>query len=79
MSKSIAIRNTTPPGKTPIYLSPMWKPRSLSSHEHTGEKTLPVNDFLPRRQAPAHHLDAANGYLNVALLDIATKKIDWLP
>jgi dipeptidyl aminopeptidase/acylaminoacyl peptidase len=45
---------------------------------HGGEQLYSVNDFSPDGKKLLITSNAANGYDNVALLDIASKKISWL-
>jgi dipeptidyl aminopeptidase/acylaminoacyl peptidase len=46
--------------------------------EHTGESLYAVNDFSPDGRQLLITSNAGNGYENVGLLNIATKKTDWL-
>jgi dipeptidyl aminopeptidase/acylaminoacyl peptidase len=46
--------------------------------EHTGESLYVANDFSPDGKQLLITGNAANGYHNVGLLDIGTKKIRWL-
>ena len=45
---------------------------------HDGEKLYAANDFSADNKTLLITSNAANEYQNVALLDISTKKIDWL-
>ena len=45
---------------------------------HEGEKTFEASDISPDGKTIQITSNAANGYDNVGLLDIATKKIHWL-
>jgi dipeptidyl aminopeptidase/acylaminoacyl peptidase len=45
---------------------------------HEGEKLYEANDFSPDGKSLLITSNAANGYENVGLLDIASKKISWL-
>ena len=45
---------------------------------HEGEQLLRANDFSPDGKSLLITSNAANGYENVALLEIASKKITWL-
>ncbi|HET7205112.1 MAG TPA: S9 family peptidase [Terriglobales bacterium] len=45
---------------------------------HTGESLSNVNDFSPDGKHLLITSNAGNGYDNVGLLDISTRKIDWL-
>jgi dipeptidyl aminopeptidase/acylaminoacyl peptidase len=46
--------------------------------EHNGEQLWEVNDWSADGKALLVTSNAANGYENVALLDIATKKVEWI-
>jgi len=45
---------------------------------HEGEQTYHANDILPDGKHVLLTSNAANGYQNVGLLEVATKKIAWL-
>jgi dipeptidyl aminopeptidase/acylaminoacyl peptidase len=45
---------------------------------HEGEKTFSANDVSPDGKQVLITANAANGYDNVGLLEVATKKIHWL-
>ena len=45
---------------------------------HTGDQTYSAAEFSPDGKKMLITSDAANGYENVGLLDIATHKVDWL-
>lgn len=45
---------------------------------HTGEQLYSANDWSPDGKKLLITSNAGNGYENVGLLDIASKKIDWL-
>lgn len=45
---------------------------------HDGERTYSANDVSPDGKKVLITSNAGNGYDNVGLLDIATKKIDWV-
>ena len=77
--KSIAYSQHHAAGKdSNIFVADVESGRSVKVTEHTGEQHHTVNDFSPDGKRLLITSDAANGYSNVALLDIATKKIDWL-
>ncbi|HEU4416284.1 MAG TPA: S9 family peptidase [Candidatus Angelobacter sp.] len=46
--------------------------------QHQGEKNFFASDISPDGKTLLITSNAGNGYDNVALLDVATKKIDWL-
>jgi dipeptidyl aminopeptidase/acylaminoacyl peptidase len=46
--------------------------------EHSGDKLFSAEHFSPDAKQILVTSDAANGYENVGLLDLATKKIKWL-
>jgi dipeptidyl aminopeptidase/acylaminoacyl peptidase len=52
------------------------KSTNLTAHE--GAKVYRASSFSPDERQLLITSDAANGFLNIALLDIATKKVDWL-
>jgi len=45
---------------------------------HTGDQTYSAAEFSPDGKKMLITSDAANGYENAGLLDIATRKVDWL-
>jgi len=78
-SKLIAYSQHHAAGKdSNIFVADVETAKSVKITEHTGEKHYRVNDFSLDGKRLLITSDAANGYSNVALLDIATKKIDWL-
>lgn len=52
--------------------------RSTLLTEHEGEQLYAVDDFSPDGKKLLITSNAANGYENVGLLDIASRKITWL-
>ena len=56
--------------------SPAAQSTNLTQHE--GEHTYEADDISPDGKTILITSDAQNGYDNVGLLDIASKKIDWL-
>jgi dipeptidyl aminopeptidase/acylaminoacyl peptidase len=52
------------------------KPTSLTPHR--GEKNFSASDISPNGKTVLITSNAENGYDNVGLLDVATKKISWL-
>ena len=78
-SKSIAYSQHHAAGKdSNIFVADVETAKSVKVTEHSGEKHYRVNDFSPDGKRLLLTSDAANGYSNVALLDIAAKKFDWL-
>ncbi len=77
--KQIAYTQSHAAGKdSNIFVADVETAKSVKVTEHAGEQHYRVNDFSPDGKRLLITSDAANGYSNVALLDIATKKIDWL-
>ena len=46
--------------------------------QHEGERNFSASDISPDGKTLLITSNAANGYENAALLDVATKKITWL-
>ena len=61
-----------------IFLVDVASARSTLLTPHDGEKIFVANDVSPDGQHVLITSNAANGYDNAGLLDIATKKIHWL-
>jgi len=61
-----------------IFLVDVANARSTLLTPHDGEKIFVANDVSPDGQHVLITSNAANGYDNAGLLDIATKKIHWL-
>ena len=77
--KSIAYSQHHAAGKdSNIFVADVETGKSVKATDHAGEQHYAVNAFSPDGKRLLITSDAANGYSNVALLDIATKKIDWL-
>jgi dipeptidyl aminopeptidase/acylaminoacyl peptidase len=77
--KQIAYTQSHAAGKdSNVFVADVETAKSIKVTEHAGEQHYRVNDFSPDGKHLLITSDAANGYSNVALLDIATKKIEWL-
>jgi dipeptidyl aminopeptidase/acylaminoacyl peptidase len=61
-----------------IFLVDVANARSTLLTPHDGEKIFVANDVSPDGQHVLITSNAANGYDNAGLLDIATKKVHWL-
>jgi dipeptidyl aminopeptidase/acylaminoacyl peptidase len=61
-----------------IFVAEVESGKTTLLTPHEGEKLYHVNDFSPDAKKLLITSSAANGYDNVALLDIASKKISWL-
>ena len=61
-----------------IFVAEQATGKSTLLTPHQGEQLFTANDFLPDDKRLLITSNAGNGYDNVGLLDIATKKIDWL-
>jgi dipeptidyl aminopeptidase/acylaminoacyl peptidase len=61
-----------------IFLADVATGQSSLLTPHDGEQIYRANDFSPDGKHLLLTSNAANGYDNVGLLDIATKKISWL-
>jgi dipeptidyl aminopeptidase/acylaminoacyl peptidase len=61
-----------------IFVAEVESAKSTLLTPHEGERLYHVNDFSPDGKKLLITSNAANGYDNVALLDIASKKISWL-
>ncbi|MBS1849732.1 MAG: S9 family peptidase [Acidobacteria bacterium] len=61
-----------------IFLVDFESGQSTLLTPHDGEQIYQVNDFSPDGKKLLITSDAHNGYPNVGLLDIASKKIHWL-
>jgi dipeptidyl aminopeptidase/acylaminoacyl peptidase len=61
-----------------IFVAELATGRSSLLTPHDGEQTYRANDFSPDGKKLLVTSNAANGYDNVGLLDVATKKISWL-
>src|SRR6266536_1206882 len=61
-----------------VFLVDVASAQSTLLTPHTGEQTFEANDVSPDAKQVLITSNAANGYDNVGLLEIATKKIQWL-
>ncbi len=61
-----------------IFVAEVASGKSTLLTPHQGEQLYSANDFSPDGKQLLITANAANGYDNVALLDIASKKISWL-
>jgi dipeptidyl aminopeptidase/acylaminoacyl peptidase len=61
-----------------IFLAEVATGKSTLLTEHTGENLYSANDISPDGKQLLVTGNAGNGYDNVGLLDVATKKIAWL-
>ena len=77
--KSIAYTQQHAAGKdSNIFISELATGKSINLTPHTGEHNFSAHDWSPDGTKLLITSDAENGYENVGLLDIATKKIEWL-
>jgi dipeptidyl aminopeptidase/acylaminoacyl peptidase len=61
-----------------IFLLDFASGQSTNLTPHQGEHNYEANDISPDGKTLLITSDANNGYYNVGLLDVATKKIEWL-
>jgi len=61
-----------------IFVAEVASGKSTLLTPHQGEQLYSANDFSPDGKQVLITANAANGFDNVALLDIASKKISWL-
>ena len=61
-----------------IFVAEVATGKSTLLTPHQGEQLYTANEFSPDGKRLLITSNAGNGYDNVGLLDIATKKIDWL-
>ena len=61
-----------------IFIAEVATGKSTLLTPHQGEQLYTANEFSPDGKHLLITSNAGNGYDNVGLLDIATKKIDWL-
>ncbi|MGA9801408.1 MAG: S9 family peptidase [Terriglobales bacterium] len=61
-----------------IFVAEVATGKSVLLTPHQGEATYAANDFSPDGKHLLITSNAGNGYDNVGLLDLATKKIEWL-
>ena len=61
-----------------VFVLDLASRQSTNLTQHEGEHTDSADDLSPDGRTILITSDAQNGYENVGLLDIATKKIEWL-
>ena len=61
-----------------VFMAELATGNATNLTPHTGEHNYSAYDWSPDGKKLLITSDAANGYENVGLLDVATKKIDWL-
>ena len=61
-----------------IFVLDLASGQSTNLTPHEGEHNYEADDISPDGKTVLITSDAANGYYNVGLLEIATKKIEWL-
>src|SRR5579864_8372015 len=61
-----------------IFIAEVATGRSINLTPHTGEHNFSAHDWSPDGKKLLITSDAEIGYDNVGLLDVATKRIDWL-
>ncbi len=77
--KFIAYTQTQAKGTdSSVFIVDVKTAQSTLLTEHKGESLYSANDVSPDGKKILITSNAENGYDNVGLLDIATKKIDWL-
>lgn len=77
--KFIAYTQTQAKGTdSSVFIVDVKTAQSTLLTEHKGESLYSVNDISPDGKKILITSNAENGYDNVGVLDIATKKIDWL-
>ncbi len=77
--KSIAYSQRHAAGKdSNIFVADVETGKSVKLTEHTGEQHYAATAFSPDGKHLLITSDAANGYQNVGLLEIASNKITWL-
>ncbi len=77
--KSIVYAQSHAAGKdSNIFVADVESGKSTKLTEHTGEQHWRANAFSPDGKHLLITSDAANGYQNVGLLEIASRKVTWL-
>lgn len=61
-----------------LFIAEVATGKSMLVTPHEGDKLYSMSDWSPDGKQLLITSNAGNGYMNVGLLDIATKKIDWL-
>jgi dipeptidyl aminopeptidase/acylaminoacyl peptidase len=61
-----------------VFVAETASGKSVNVTPHSGEQVYSVNSWAPDGKTLLITSNAANGYDNVGLLDIASKKINWL-
>ncbi len=61
-----------------IFLLDLASGQAINLTPHEGEHNYEADDISPDGKTLLITSDAGNGYYNVGLLDVATKKIEWL-
>src|SRR5207302_9470524 len=61
-----------------IFIAELMSGKSTLLTPHQGEQLYSANDISADGKSVLVTSNAGNGYDNVGMLDIATKKIDWL-
>jgi dipeptidyl aminopeptidase/acylaminoacyl peptidase len=61
-----------------IFVADLKTSKSTLATPHDGEKLFAANDLSPDGKSLLITSDAANEFQNVGLLDLATKKINWV-
>jgi dipeptidyl aminopeptidase/acylaminoacyl peptidase len=61
-----------------IYILDLASGKASNLTSHTGEQTFAAADISPDARSILLTSNSRNGYDNVGLLDIATRKIEWL-
>jgi dipeptidyl aminopeptidase/acylaminoacyl peptidase len=61
-----------------IFIADLATKKSTLLTPHDGERLYAANDVSPDGKRVLITSDAGNGYQNIGLLDVTTKKIEWL-
>jgi dipeptidyl aminopeptidase/acylaminoacyl peptidase len=61
-----------------VFIADLSTKKSTLLTPHDGERLYVANDVSPDGKRALITSDAGNGYQNTGLLDVTTKKIDWL-
>ncbi len=77
--KSIAYTQVNATGRdSNVFVVDVESGRSTNLTSHEGEKNFEVTGWSPDAKRLLITSNAENGFDNIALLDVATKKLDWL-